>query len=1520
MYRSLSPPVGGGGHAQVVDNPPVRVGALDFGVMPEEEIQQQAQIQISDRNIYNLDSHRTPTAHGPLDLRLGTSSKAGRCETCFNEQRKCNGHWGYIRLEAACYHVGYLAFTLEILNQVCKTCSKILLPEPQRQQYLKSLRKPDIDSFQKRAIIRKVQFDCKKARACPHGGASNGPVRRVAGHACKLVHLKFEFFHRSTAKKKIPPPDKVLFDFALESFGKANPENTRYIKRAADDLPAIKVHRLFCKIPTEDCELLGLNSEAGRPESYLWTYLPVPPANIRPSVPGDQGSTEDDLTTKLSEIIDLNARLRQAIDKDEHMSIQMDYYEKLQDHIAMYINSHAPGLNKTEYGKAIRSFCSRLKGKQGRFRGNLSGKRVNYSGRTVISPDPNLSLEEVGIPIHVAKILSYPETVTEHNKKWLRAMIRRGAEKWPGVNAIRRKYNNPSHISMKYAQNLNTIAKELEVGDVVHRHLVDGDIVLFNRQPSLHKLSILCHQVRIHQGRTFRFNESVCLPYNADFDGDEMNIHVPQTEEARAEALELMGVKHNLVTPKNGAPIIAPTQDFLTAAYLLSNKDRFFTRHQFSQIIGFMFDANVFRDPDTGEYQSYEIPPPSVRKPMMLWTGKQIFNVLMRPSRKCKVLVNVEAPLREFRSIPNRPPEMSPTDSYLVVRNSEIMCGVMDKKALGEDGKKTSIFYVMLRDFGEDYAVQGMNRMAKLAARWLTQQGFSIGVGDVYPSKALEETKKELLSAAYSKTQEFIEQLSSGQLTRLPGCTEEQTLESKISKILSDVRNDAGQACFKELSRHNAAVIMAKCGAKGSMINVSQMTAGVGQQMIAQKRVENGFQERTLPHFPKGARDPSSKGFVSNSFFSGLTPTEFIFHAMSGREGLVDTAVKTAETGYMSRRLIKSLEDAYVVYDNTIRNSGGNIIQFSFGDDFLDPARLEGNRQPVHFERTFSHAVETTRAATEPSLTPEQIREHTKAILDVQGQKLVRHTISERVTGKSEKGVGTHESIQRFIDGIQNFLGKKADRIAMLRALARKDKTVTAKKRGRGARGSAKNNLDAESARIVADNILQITLPCLSRFIGFCIEKYLKAVAQPGHAVGAIAAQSIGEPGTQMTLNTFHFAGVAGMSITQGVPRIKEIINAAKKISTPVITCALENSKSDVAAKIVKARIEKTYLRDIAELIEDSYSEYKGSVRLRINMTRVNELELELRMPDIVRAILSTKGLKLSNQDVTCRHNSIRISPDEPKIDEDEENELEKAAITAHPGSDDEAVSKARAKRRKKSSSYFYRLQDLKRNVLNVVVKGHPDTNRAIIRKKDPPSNATAPEVSPSYELLVEGYGLKACMTTEGVDGARTTTNAVMETVNVLGIEAARSVIIAEIQAVMETMDIDTHHIYLLACIMTHKGEVLGITRFGMVKMGDSVLQLASFEKTPDHLFDAATRMKSDPIAGVSESIIMGQTVKLGTGVTSVVRPLGLGQLSAKVPLFQSAWDGKKVGGARVRDVPTWKEFGGQDDVTMAEA
>lgn len=1293
------------------------------------------------------------------------------------------------------------------------------------------MRRPGLDNLRRMQIAKKINERCRKTRVCEACGAINGVVKKAGSSALKITHDKFRAFNASTSSKKVTPPSKIVFDQSFEEARNTNPDVEKHYKKAQDDLNALRVLNLFKKISDTDCELLGLDPKEARPEMFLWQFIPAPPVCIRPSVGQDAASTEDDLTAKLGDIVQSNINLKNALLKGAPIGTIMECWDYMQLQIAVYINSDAPSL-KADLGKPIRGFVQRLKGKQGRFRGNLSGKRVDFSGRTVISPDPNLRIDEVAVPELVAKNMTYPEVVTRYNKEKLQQRVRNGTKKWPGANYLTKKGQN-FKLYLKYG-NLKMMADQLQEGDTVERHIEDGDIVLFNRQPSLHKLSILCHFAKVRPHRTFRLNECVCNPYNADFDGDEMNLHVPQTEEARAEAMELMGVKNNLATPKNGEPIIGAIQDFISAASILSNKDNFFDRRSFTQICISML----------GPETRFDLPPPAILKPQMLWTGKQVFNVLMRPNKDDPVMVNLDAACREFKQPKDgRPKDLDPNDGWLVIRNSEVMCGVMDKATIGS-GKKDNVFYIMLRDFGPAVAAEGMNRLSRLSARWFTNMGFSIGITDVYPSESLIRSKNELVEKAYAECDEVIAKYKAGKLEKMPGCDELQTMESQLSAILTKVRQQAGDECIAQLSKYNAPLIMATSGSKGSSINVSQMVALVGQQIISNERIQDGFQDRTLPHFPKNARQPPSKGFVRNSFFSGLTPTEFFFHAMSGREGLIDTAVKTAETGYMSRRLMKSLEDLSSKYDNTIRTSGASIVQFQYGDDNLDPVDMEGKAKPVHFDRTFVHAESTTYDNNDRSLLPSEIMEVCEEMLSKERAKLVRKDLLGNeldYMDRSDHGIDQHESERDFLESIKAYVQTKADKLI--------------------SRGGNFDPSD-ERSRKGLNHTGKLSERTLRAFITSCLTKYKKAQVEPGHAVGAVGAQSIGEPGTQMTLKTFHFAGVAGMSITQGVPRIKEIINASKEISTPVITCELVTKDNIIAARIVKGRIEKTYLRDIVHYVRETWTGKDAYITVKINWKTIRDLALELNTQDILQAIKRHKRFKADDLKFRHSRSHIHIHLDLDPASKASLSKTEIAATSADP---------------------FLRLKHLKRILPEIQVLGHPHTKRAIIRTDD---------TSTTNSLLVEGYGLKDCMTTLGVDGLRTFTNNVMEMKDVLGIEAARVTIISEISDVMKDMGIDPRHMQLLADVMTYKGEVLGITRFGLAKMRDSVLQLASFEKTADHLFDAGGAGRTDLIEGVSECIIMGKTVSLGTGALEVVRKLNFyeGQIGPKKTVFEDAW------------------------------
>uniref|UniRef100_A0A2P2LRP6 DNA-directed RNA polymerase n=1 Tax=Rhizophora mucronata TaxID=61149 RepID=A0A2P2LRP6_RHIMU len=382
----------------------------------------------------------------------------------------------------------------------------------------------------------------------------------------------------------------------------------------------------------------------------------------------------------------------------------------------------------------------------------------------------------------MARILTYPERVSRHNIEKLRLCVNNGPYKYPGARMVR--YPDGS-LKLLIGSYRKQIAEELKFGCIVDRHLEDGDVVLFNRQPSLHRMSIMCHRARIMPWRTLRFNESVCNPYNADFDGDEMNLHVPQTEEARTEALMLMGVQNNLCTPKNGEILVASTQDFLTSSFLITRKDTFYDRAAFSLMCTYMDDG----------VDVVDLPTPAILKPVELWTGKQLFSVLVRPNANVRVYLNLAVKEKSY-SKPKKEDKreketMCPNDGFVYFRNSELISGQLGKATLGS-GNRDGLYAVLLRDYNALAAASCMNRLAKLSARWIGNHGFSIGIDDVQPGKRLNDEKHRTISNGYQQCNELIQEYNEGKLALKPGCDATQTLEADITERLNKLREQAG--------------------------------------------------------------------------------------------------------------------------------------------------------------------------------------------------------------------------------------------------------------------------------------------------------------------------------------------------------------------------------------------------------------------------------------------------------------------------------------------------------------------------------------------------------------------------------------------------------------------------------------------------------------------------------------------------------------------------------------------------------
>jgi DNA-directed RNA polymerase subunit A' len=676
------------------------------------------------------------------------------------------------------------------------------------------------------------------------------------------------------------------------------------------------------KIPNEDLIPLGINPDVARPEWTILTVLPVPPVTMRPSIILENGQrSEDDLTHKLVDIIRINQRFKENQDAGAPQLIIEDLWELLQYHVTTYLDNEVAGCPPARHrsGRPLKTLSQRLKGKDGRFRGSLSGKRVNFSSRTVISPDPNLSVSQVGVPRAVANEMTIPVRVTTYNIEELRQIARTGPVRQDvnspcGANYVIRPDNRRLRLG---ADNLDTVSDMIEPGWTVERQLRDNDVVLFNRQPSLHRMSIMAHRVKVMEGRTFRLNPAVCPPYNADFDGDEMNMHVPQTEEARAEATILLSVHENILSPRFGGPIIGGIHDHVSGIFMLTHDIRWFTKEEALYLLRY---SGIEHMPAPGKKEDG----------VEYWSNKQVFSQILPD-------LNMVFKASSCQNCDVCKKEKCDVDAYVRIIDGQLECGTIDKKAIGAfDGQ---IVNRVIRQQGMKRAANFIDDLTKLSIRAIMFDGFSFGIDDEDLSKTEYGQIDDVLKNAALDVTRRIKIYEDGQLEPMPGRTVEETLEMQIMQVLGKARDQTGQIAGRHLGLGNSAVVMAVSGARGSMLNLTQMAGCIGQQSVRGERIVRGYDDRTLPHFRKGDRGSDAHGFIQHSYKGGLNPTEFFFHAIGGREGLVDTAVRTSQSGYLQRRMINALQDLKVAYDGTVRSTGGKIIQFQYGEDNTDPTK-----------------------------------------------------------------------------------------------------------------------------------------------------------------------------------------------------------------------------------------------------------------------------------------------------------------------------------------------------------------------------------------------------------------------------------------------------------------------------------------------------------------------------------------------------------------------------------------------------
>jgi DNA-directed RNA polymerase subunit A' len=833
-----------------------QVKSIVFSVLSPKMIKDMASAKIVTPELYDKEGY--PVDGGLMDIRLGVIDPGLRCKTCGSKLKECIGHFGYIELARPIIHIKFVNIIMNLLKAVCRDCSKILIPKNKMGKFKEILDQVEKEkgTEERRQKIKEAISNLKTINKCPH---------------CK-------------ARQK-----KITLDKPTTFFE----EDKR--------ISPIEIRTRLEKIPDEDAALFGLIVPYVRPEWMVLTFLPIPPVTMRPSITLESGErSEDDLTHKLGDIVRINQRLFENINAGAPEIIIEDLWDLLQYHVSTFFDNAIAQLPPARHrsGQPLKTLTERIKSKEGRIRHNLAGKRTNFSARTVISPDPMIELNEVGVPELIAMKLTVPEKVTKWNAEYLKRFVEKGPKKYPGANYIIR----PDGKKKKITDETKEVSlEEIQPGYSVERHLMDGDIAVFNRQPSLHRMSMMCHRVKVMPGRTLRLNPAVCHPYNADFDGDEMNLHIPQTEEARAEAEILMEVQTQLISLRYGLSIIGCVQDAISGNYLLT-KNLVMTRNGAVDLL-----ASIGVEDFSGLPRKETV------------DGKEVFSVLI-PSD-----FNFTGKTRQ--------------DEEVAIKNGKLVEGYLDRNNLGEGSG------LLLRNlhqkYGKEFSIDLLGKIFRLGIEVLLKTGFTCAVSDTDLPEHAKMKLQDTLNAANRDVEHLISRYKDNKLESFPGKTLLETLELRILEVLNKARNETGKVVADTASKSSHTMIMAQSGARGNLLNLAQMAACVGQQAMRGKRIDKGFEGRTLSTFKKQDLSPDARGFIRNGFKTGLTPTEFFFGAMTGRDSLMDTALRTPKSGYLYRRLANAMQDLKVEYDGTVRDASSRIIQFEYGEDSIDVSKSE---------------------------------------------------------------------------------------------------------------------------------------------------------------------------------------------------------------------------------------------------------------------------------------------------------------------------------------------------------------------------------------------------------------------------------------------------------------------------------------------------------------------------------------------------------------------------------------------------
>ena len=1432
-----------------------KIIGIQFSILSPEEIRKGSVAEITSKEAY---INNKPVINGLFDPRMGVLEPGLICPTDGLDYMQTPGYFGHIELARPVFYVQYLSTIQKILRCVCFKCSKLLISKEKYKQALK---------MQTQARWKYVSELCKGIKRCGEDTED--------GCGC-------------LQPKKIKKDGMASLFAEWANTAEDSEENTIVIPLTPE-----LVLKIFKRISDEDVSFMGFSPIWSRPDWMVCQVLAVPPPAVRPSVKHDaQQRSEDDLTHILVNIVKTNKTLLEKLQNNAPENILNDWSVVLQYHVASMVDNKLPGASPVAQrsGRPFKSIKDRLNGKGGRMRGNLMAKRVDFSARSVITADPNISIRELGIPMKIAKNITKPIVVNRVNKAFLTKLVQNGPDIWPGAKILERQ--NGQSITLRYLDRKSIV---LEDGDIVHRHMMDGDAILFNRQPTLHRMSMMCHIAKIMKvGDTFRMNVADTKPYNADFDGDEMNLHMPQDPESESELKNLAAVPYQIISPANNSAIIGIYQDSMLGSYRFTREQIDFTQKDAMNLL-MMFNrvnTDALKKKRNERVSNFEIlsqilPPLSLKVKNKQYDGDK---------------------------------EKSDTSNNIVeIIDGKYIRGQMDKGILGSGTK--GLIHRVCNDFGNMASAQFIDDLQNIVTEYMKQSAFSVGISDLITDDKTNEKIISIITEKKTDVKNLIDQVQIGIFENNSGKTNEEEFETKVNNILSKAQNDAGREALKNLSKDNRFVVMFNAGSKGSEINIQQMTACLGQQNVDGKRIPYGFEHRTLPHYTKYDDSAIARGFVESSYINGLSPQELFFHAMGGRIGLIDTAVKTSTTGYIQRRLIKGLEDLMVNYDMTIRTNKSKLVQFSYGDDSVDTVKVENQELPIvdmSIQDIYSHFAvidDKTKAKklsgmfvkaayTRQKKQEEEIKNKCEYYINYMIEK--RNQIVKNVfNNRSDKIVRVPVA---FAYIIQNIIGQQGINsnslvdITMLEAFQLIEQTYEKLEKIVFAPPTELFKVLFYYYLSPKDLLLnkRFNKSALVILLETIILSYKRAIVTPGEMVGMIAAQSIGEPTTQMTLNTFHFAGVASKSnVTRGVPRIEEILSLSASIKNPSLTVYLkqdEQTDKDKASTI-QYTLEHTKLQEIVKSVEICFDPDDLNTLIsedKSTMSQYREFE------NMVDECLGQEDTPEENEKSKW---VIRMEMDpevmlEKNITMDDINftlnntyKDEISCVYSDYNSDklvfrirmNNVLKNTTGKGNKKpkinpldQSDQIYILKNFQDQLLEgIVLRGVKHINKVILRKvKDNlVEKGGAYKKEDIWVLDTIGTNLLDVLGLDYIEPNRTISNDIVEIFHVLGMEAARQAIYNELSEVLEFDGayVNAHHMALLCDRMTFSKKMISIFRHGINNDDIGPIAKASFEETPEMFLKAARHAELDTMRGISANVMCGQEGLFGTAAFQVV-------------------------------------------------